>query len=355
MTAASSTLGSPSYTVDAQGRRVKKTVSGTTTDYFYVGADLIAEKTGSTWKDYIFFAGQRMAEQTGSTAASAIYLHTDHLGSTRRCTNADGSSAGTCDYEPFGENQPGTSCSVPTRFRFAGMDFDANTNFYHTWFREYDPNQGRWMAVDPLPGSEDDPQTRNRYVYVRNDPINFIDPLGLKCYMVTESGDGEGQESIEAPEYTDQTSCEAHGGTWAPDVSVTITVTPPGSGGETTGGSGSTDVVIIFVNHPSDISPRGGVTGDNSRGGNSSGGGSTLDDRANALAKAVNATGIQVLNPRGHLPANVCAAGKPIVGGYGGASLGVRLGLLPSATIFTNPYVFGAFGVAGLVFLVGCP
>ncbi|MCL5286446.1 MAG: hypothetical protein M1453_00395 [Acidobacteria bacterium] len=155
------------------------TVSGTTTDYFYVGADLIAEKTGSTWKDYIFFAGQRMAEQTGSTAASAIYLHTDHLGSTRRCTDASGGSAGTCDYEPFGENQPGTSCSVPTRFRFAGMDFDANTNFYHTQFREYDPNQGRWMSVDPLPGSEDDPQSRNRYVYVLNDPANLTDPLGL--------------------------------------------------------------------------------------------------------------------------------------------------------------------------------
>ena len=47
------------YTVDALGRRVKKTVSGTTTDYFYVGADLVSEKTGSSWKDYIFFAGQR--------------------------------------------------------------------------------------------------------------------------------------------------------------------------------------------------------------------------------------------------------------------------------------------------------
>jgi RHS repeat-associated protein len=59
------------------------------------------------------------------------------------------------------------------------MDFDADTAFYHTWFREYDPGQGRWMAVDPLPGHEADPQTYNRYSYVLNEPVNSVDSLGL--------------------------------------------------------------------------------------------------------------------------------------------------------------------------------
>jgi hypothetical protein len=71
MIAASTTLGSPSYVVDAVGRRSQKTIGGTTTIYFYAGAELIAEKTGSDWKDYIFFAGQRIAEQTGSTSSTA--------------------------------------------------------------------------------------------------------------------------------------------------------------------------------------------------------------------------------------------------------------------------------------------
>jgi len=43
MTAASSTLGSPSYTVNAEGRRASKTLSGTTTLYFHSGADLVSE------------------------------------------------------------------------------------------------------------------------------------------------------------------------------------------------------------------------------------------------------------------------------------------------------------------------
>ena len=91
-------------------------------EYIYSGAVVMAEKTGSTWTDYIFFGNQRIAQQSGSTASTANYLHTDHLGSTRVCTNGSGASNGTCDYEPFGELQPGSSCSVPTNYRFAGAE-----------------------------------------------------------------------------------------------------------------------------------------------------------------------------------------------------------------------------------------
>ena len=150
------------------------------TEYFYSGSVVMAEKTGSAWTDYIFFGGQRIAQQTGATASTANYLHTDHLGSTRVCTDGNGASNGTCDYEPFGEIQGGASCSVPTNYLFAGMEFDAETGLYHTAFRQYDPTQGRWLEVDPLPGTEDAPQSQNRFVYVLSDPANLIDPVGLQ-------------------------------------------------------------------------------------------------------------------------------------------------------------------------------
>jgi len=63
-----------------------------------------------------------------------------------------------CDYEPFGEVQPDATCFVPTNYRFAGMEWDSETSLYHTWFRQYDVNQGRWMGADPLPGSPDNPR-----------------------------------------------------------------------------------------------------------------------------------------------------------------------------------------------------
>ena len=116
-----------------------------------MGSEAVSEKVGSVWTDYIFFGDQRIAKQTGSSL-STTFLHADHLGSTRVCADANGNSNGTCDYEPFGELQPGTNCTVPTNFRFAGMGWDAEAGLYHTWFRQYDPNQGRWMGVDLLSG-----------------------------------------------------------------------------------------------------------------------------------------------------------------------------------------------------------
>jgi RHS repeat-associated protein len=171
--------GAVSYKIDAQGRLVRKTNGAAVTNYFYNGSDLLAEKTGSQWPDYIFIGDQRIAQQTGNSAATVIYLHVDHLGSTRVSTDGSGNSNGICDYEPFGETQVGSTCSVPTNFRYAGMQWDSESNLFHTWFRQYDPTQGRWMGVDPLPGSEDVSQSMDRYAYVLDDPVNGIDPYGL--------------------------------------------------------------------------------------------------------------------------------------------------------------------------------
>src|SRR5260370_3856084 len=177
MTSAGTTV---TYQVDLSGRRTMKTVSGTTTNYFYSGSTVISELQGSSWTDYIFFGSQRIATQTGSTATTATYLHSDHLGSSRRCSDSSGNPNGACDYEPFGEAQPGSTCSAfPTNYRFAGMELDSETGLYHTRFRQYDSNQGRWMSVDPLTDSSGNAQSQNRYVLVLNDPVNSVDSLGL--------------------------------------------------------------------------------------------------------------------------------------------------------------------------------
>ncbi|MBL1770924.1 hypothetical protein ELE26_30525, partial [Klebsiella pneumoniae] len=45
---------------------------------------------------------------------------------------------------------------------------------YHGWWT-------RFNEPDPWDGSYDltDPQSFNRYAYVRNDPVNYVDPTGL--------------------------------------------------------------------------------------------------------------------------------------------------------------------------------
>jgi RHS repeat-associated protein len=51
-------------------------------------------------------------------------------------------------------------------------------------FRKYRPAHGRWISPDPAglaAVDPSDPQSWNRYDYVANNPVSFIDPLGLRA------------------------------------------------------------------------------------------------------------------------------------------------------------------------------
>ena len=54
----------------------------------------------------------------------------------------------------------------------------SSRGFFYYRHRIYDPNTGRFTSEDPL-GFVDG---ANRVVYVGNNPINFIDPLGLRFF-----------------------------------------------------------------------------------------------------------------------------------------------------------------------------
>jgi len=53
--------------------------------------------------------------------------------------------------------------------------YDAETNLFYNYFRDYDPQGGRYIQSDPigLGGGV------NTYSYVANNPISSIDPFGL--------------------------------------------------------------------------------------------------------------------------------------------------------------------------------
>jgi RHS repeat-associated protein len=64
---------------------------------------------------------------------------------------------------------------------FTGMDQDTSANVYDFPAREYGI-QGRWPSPDPaglLAVNPFDPQSWNRYGYVRNSPLELVDPTGL--------------------------------------------------------------------------------------------------------------------------------------------------------------------------------
>ena len=60
---------------------------------------------------------------------------------------------------------------------FTGREYDAESGLYHYRARAYSPVIGRFLQRDPI-GYYD---SMNLFEYAQNNPINWLDPLGLTC------------------------------------------------------------------------------------------------------------------------------------------------------------------------------
>jgi RHS repeat-associated protein len=137
---------------------------------------VLAEHNGSTGAvltDYIF-AGSRMIAKFGSTSS---YFLSDRLSVRLSINTTTGSVVGRQAHLPFGE--PFGESGTQDKKHLTSYERDVETGTDYAVNRQYAHIVGRFMRVDPLAGSIGDPQSLNRYAYVRSDPINRTDPLGL--------------------------------------------------------------------------------------------------------------------------------------------------------------------------------
>ncbi len=137
------------------------------------------DATGSTsnsyYHEYIFFAGMRIARSDVSSS-TVYYYFVDQIGSTRVVAQADGTVSFKQEYFPYGQEV--YSQSFDPGYKFAGYEADPESGLAYAFARYYSPLQGRFTTADPVGGDLGDPQTLNRYSYVRNNPINMADPSG---------------------------------------------------------------------------------------------------------------------------------------------------------------------------------
>jgi RHS repeat-associated protein len=112
--------------------------------------------------------------------ARVRYQLRNHLGSSQLELDEQGAVASYEEYFPFGGTAfiAGDSLREIRRrdYRFCGNERDDATGLYCVEHRYYAAWMGRWMSPDPI-GPEDD---ANLYAYVRNNPVNLIDPDGLQ-------------------------------------------------------------------------------------------------------------------------------------------------------------------------------
>ena len=184
-----------SYIYDGDGQRVEKCTEGTPgacatsatgTLYWKGSASAPLTETdlsGTNQKTtYIFFNGQRVAR---SDSAGAIhYYFSDHLGSHGVVENATGSACEQdIDYYPYGGVENDYCPNVAQNYKFTGKERDSESGLDNFGARYNASTMGRFMSPDPLGGHQEDPQTLNRYSYVRNNPLSLTDPTGLDFYL----------------------------------------------------------------------------------------------------------------------------------------------------------------------------
>jgi len=164
-----------SFTYDALGRRIGKTINGRTIQYVYDGNDIVQEiENGLVSVNYI--RTLNIDEPLARIAASPVivrYYQTDALGSVIGLTDESGQMVTTYAYAAFGQMAMSGEIS-DNPFQYTGREND-NTGLYCYRARYYSPELQGFISEDPigLVGGI------NKFVYTLNNPTNHTDPSGL--------------------------------------------------------------------------------------------------------------------------------------------------------------------------------
>jgi len=202
---------SASVVYDAFDRTVEQASGSSYTQILYSpsGAKL-ALATSPTVLKMAFIPLPAGATAVYNSTGLAYYRHPDWLGSSRFASTPSRTMYSSTAYAPFGESYS----EAGTKDRsFTGQGQDTAEPLYDFLFRKYSSTQGRWISPDPAGlGAVDpaNPQSWNRYAYVLNNPLRYIDPLGRDCAYLSD--DGTYAEFLD--QSSDEGECGEHGGYW---------------------------------------------------------------------------------------------------------------------------------------------
>lgn len=178
--------GVTQYEYDAFGNRIATVHNGGRTEYLLDPTgmvDVLAESKGASAIQYT--RGQGIALRFFTEQSSNYYDH-DVLGSTAGISSTDGSYSATYRYSPTG-TQIGTAPTSENPFQFVGglgiMADASGLVFMRARF--FNPNSGRFLTIDPSRLRSGD---SNFYRYAFNDPVHWVDPLGLWNWSTANKG-----------------------------------------------------------------------------------------------------------------------------------------------------------------------
>ncbi len=206
--------GTNSYTYDADGNLTGLVSSGYSPQFTYNALNqqvaqstsqdeslVVFDKSGNLASLWLAGSGQLLGKAYWGAAAiesynpannTALFAHRDWVGTRRAVTGETGGTNAIVSSLPFGDDTTNVSGGPGNTFDgFTGLWASAPTTD-HAQFREYSNIAGRWLSPDPYAGSYDltNPQSMNRYAYVLNNPMSFVDPSGLCPDGLVEDDEG---------------------------------------------------------------------------------------------------------------------------------------------------------------------
>jgi RHS repeat-associated protein len=164
--------GGKNYLYDGNGRRFRKQGDATVNFIYSHSGQLLVEDnvTNSTTDDLIYFGGQMVAIHRNQDSCFGL-LQRDYLGSTV--------NSWTVNIQDYSTSSFSSNYGFQGKYQEDGyVYFGARYLDNRGWFGLYVRETRRWFSADPITTRIYDPQSLNKYTYVRNDPVNLVDPDG---------------------------------------------------------------------------------------------------------------------------------------------------------------------------------
>jgi RHS repeat-associated protein len=172
---------------DYSGMRVKKFAPGASspTQYPFKGYEIAPDGTITKFIKIGIetFASKKTPPGEQSPSTQHFY-HNDHLGGVNVISDINGAKEQLTEYEPWGSvsRSEGPTVGSPpetdTTHAFTGQEIDPETGLYYYGGRYYDAEIARFISPDIIIQEPSNPQNLNRYSYVINNPLLFVDPSG---------------------------------------------------------------------------------------------------------------------------------------------------------------------------------
>ena len=179
----SKTGTSITYAYNADGLRVKKTVNGTTTNYYLHGKNIVRIGIGTTAWMHIYYDAQNRPSVVNYIGTLYRYIY-NLQGDVLGLLDPNGTEVVKYVYDAWGRVLSTTGSLASTLgthqpFRYRGYVYDVETGLYYLRSRYYNPVWERFINSDQL-------VSVNLFAYCKNNPIVCIDPFGTKESLITK-------------------------------------------------------------------------------------------------------------------------------------------------------------------------